>query len=65
MNSEEFVDRQLGRAAQLISSADREWLVREAILVERVSQTLAEMEKGVFDFAPIHRVIPPASDSGA
>lgn len=54
MNRAEFVDRQLGASAGLISPADREWLVREAALIEDVSRRLAEAEKGPLDFAAMH-----------
>ncbi len=51
MSAADFVDRQLGSSARLVTPADREWLVREASLIAEVSRRLAEVDKGPLDFA--------------
>jgi hypothetical protein len=65
MSRAEFVDRQLGASAGLISPADREWLVREAARIEDVSRRLAEVEKGAFDFAAVQPLSDEATRHGA
>lgn len=51
MTSVDYVDRQLGAPARLISAADREWLAREVELIELRARKLAEVEKRPSDFA--------------
>ena len=58
MTAADFIDRQLGSCARLISPADREWLVREISLIEVVSHKLAEVDKGALDFAAMCPCLP-------
>jgi hypothetical protein len=60
MNAADCVDRQLGSSAGLIPPADREWLVREASLIEELSRRLADVDKGPLDFAAVCFPSPPS-----
>ena len=62
MTTADFIVRQLGLCAGLISPADHEWLAREMSLIEAVARTLAKVEKGRLDFAAMWA--PPASPAG-
>jgi hypothetical protein len=60
MTETDFIGRQLGPCEDLISPADREWLIREMFFIEAASRKLAEVEKGLLDFSTMY-FLPPAT----
>ena len=52
------IKERLGRSAELVSAADREWLAKEAMKIEDIRHRLLAVETGPLDFAAMS--LPPA-----